>query len=180
MWGSEGKCEQVFGWRESKITQGSTLSAKVVERAHTAPPETTNSAERPTNHTSDRISYRATDHPPLDKSTLLHFAVKRNRKMSRSPIAMMIDRSVYCTRCGAPMGKCDCWVKITLRCSRCARTKQVAKDPSDPPGTAIVESLCDRCEDGGNKPETLYYNAQGFQFDGDGFNIAAKKSTRVL
>lgn len=87
-----------------------------------------------------------------------------------SPIERMMDSVMRCVRCDAPMGKCDCWVKnITLRCPACKRTQMVCKDRSDPPGTAIVEATCDRCDDGGGFPETHYYDAQGRWFDGEGF-----------
>lgn len=90
--------------------------------------------------------------------------------MSRSPIEALIDRGMKCTRCGAGMGKCDCWTpSITLRCPTCKITKMVCKDPSDPAGTAVVEYPCDGCDRGGNKPETLYYDAQGRWFNGERF-----------
>jgi len=85
----------------------------------------------------------------------------------RSPIEVMADRVMKCVRCGAPMGGCDCWVKITLRCPKCKRTMQVTKDATNPPNTAIVEAPCDKCDRGGDKPETSYYNAKGQQIYGD-------------
>lgn len=68
-----------------------------------------------------------------------------------------------CTRCNAPMGTCDCWEQITLRCPRCKRTKAASRDPSDFPGTAVVEAPCDRCDDGGGFPETMYFDSTGKQ-----------------
>lgn len=89
--------------------------------------------------------------------------------MSRSPIEMLIDKGMCCTRCSAPMGGCDCWTKITMRCPRCKRTKETHREETDPKGTAVVEALCDRCDDGGNKPEVHYYDAAGKWFDGEKF-----------
>jgi hypothetical protein len=75
-----------------------------------------------------------------------------------------------CTRCGAAMGNCACWERnVKLRCSVCKRTMMVCKDPTDPPGTAVVESPCDKCDNPGDKPETRYYDAQGHWFDGERF-----------
>lgn len=74
-----------------------------------------------------------------------------------------------CLRCGALMGKCECWTKVKLRCPKCSRTMEVTRDPTDPPGTAVVESPCNRCEESGGRPETLYFDAQGRQFDGEKF-----------
>jgi hypothetical protein len=58
---------------------------------------------------------------------------------------------------------------VTLRCPRCKRTMRVAKHETDPPNTEIVESPCDRkkCDVGGERPETSYYNAKGEQIYGD-------------
>jgi hypothetical protein len=90
--------------------------------------------------------------------------------VSRSPVDILFDRVKWtCTRCGAASGTCSCWEKITLRCPSCKRTKKVYKDETDPVGTATVESLCDRCDDGGNKPDVHYYNALGQWFDGERF-----------
>ena len=98
--------------------------------------------------------------------------------MSKTPINILIDRAgMKCTRCAAPMGGCDCWEKnIKLRCPVCKRIKMVYKDPTDPPGTAVVEAPCDRCDDGGNKPETHYYDAKGRWFNGEGFTDAGQPS----
>lgn len=74
-----------------------------------------------------------------------------------------------CLKCGALMGHCNCWSKITLRCPQCKRTKRAPKDETDPAGTAVVEALCDRCDNGGNKPEVHYYDAAGRWFNGEQF-----------
>lgn len=96
--------------------------------------------------------------------------------MARAPIDVLMDRVQFaCTRCGANMGQCDCWVKVKLRCPMCKRTMMVSKDKTDPVGTAIVEAPCDRCDDGGLKPETRYYNALGQWFDGEKF-VRVRKS----
>jgi hypothetical protein len=90
--------------------------------------------------------------------------------MARTPIDILFDRIDWrCTRCGAKSGTCDCWRKITIRCPHCKRSKQTTVDPTDPPGTMIVESICDRCDNGGNKPEVHYYDAAGRWFDGEKF-----------
>lgn len=97
-----------------------------------------------------------------------------------SPIDAMVDRcGLKCTRCGAPKGGCNCWDKnVTLRCPDCKRTKMVCKDPTDPPGTAVVEAPCDRCDRGGDKPETRYYDAKGGWFDGEGFRPIGRGKKR--
>lgn len=88
--------------------------------------------------------------------------------MSRSPISALIDKGIIdkgmrCTRCDAPMGQCDCWTTVTLRCPECKRTKQVTKHETDPPNTAIVEAPCDKCDRGGDKPETMYFDMKDRQ-----------------
>lgn len=86
-----------------------------------------------------------------------------------SPVDTMILNSVRCTKCGAAYGGCSCWEKVTLRCPTCKRTMRVTKDETDPAGTAVVEVLCDRCDDGGGFPEVHYYDAAGRWFDGEKF-----------
>ena len=80
---------------------------------------------------------------------------------TRSPIERMVDEA-----CGTtpkqghllPAGA------VNLRCPRCARQIRVAKDETDPEGTETVVSLCERCDDGGNKSvEVLYYDKDGKQ-----------------
>ena len=78
-----------------------------------------------------------------------------------APINRMINSVVRCTICKAKMGQCNCWVK--LRCPQCKRSIMAKRDPTDLPGTATVEVLCDRCDDGGGFPEVFYYNADGKQ-----------------
>lgn len=34
--------------------------------------------------------------------------------MSKTPLSKMIDMNVRCIKCGAPMGKCDCWVQCSF------------------------------------------------------------------
>lgn len=89
-----------------------------------------------------------------------------------SPIERLIGGHMQCVRCGAAMGKCDCWTAITLRCPQCQRTKEATRDDTDPPGTAVVEALCDTCDDGGGFPGVHYYDAQGRWFDGVRFRAA--------
>lgn len=57
--------------------------------------------------------------------------------------------------------------KVTLRCPSCERTMEVAKDKTDPKQTAAVETLCDKCDDGGGFPEVLYFDASGKQLECD-------------
>lgn len=72
-----------------------------------------------------------------------------------SPIEMMIDQATGHKPSNQPPPG---WV--TLRCPNCRRTKRVASDKTDPPNTAIVEAPCGKCDRGGNKPETMYFDAQ--------------------
>lgn len=88
----------------------------------------------------------------------------------RTPLDALMDRVDWrCLLCGAKAGTCDCFTRVTLRCPHCKRTKIVANDETDPKGTAVVEAMCDRCDDGGNKPEVHYYDAAGRWFDGEKF-----------
>lgn len=57
-------------------------------------------------------------------------------------------------------------VFVTLRCDKCKRTMRSPKEDTDPSGTAIVESTCDRCDAGGGFPETIYFNRAGQQYYG--------------
>ena len=58
---------------------------------------------------------------------------------------------------------------LILRCPQCKRTMRATREDTDPPGTAVVETACDRCDDGGGSPETHYYDAAGRWFDGEKF-----------
>ena len=102
--------------------------------------------------------------------------------MMTAPINQMIDAlDLKCTRCG--VGRkigCDCWAPITLRCPKCHRTQESHRDDSDPPGTAVVEAPCNRCDNGGDKPETLYFDAKGRQWDGETFENPAFNGKRTL
>ena len=77
-----------------------------------------------------------------------------------TPLAGMIHAAVRCTKCGARFGGCDCWIK--LRCPCCGKTKSAERDNTDPPGTAVVETTCDEC-DNGDFAEVVYYEAHGAQ-----------------
>lgn len=83
----------------------------------------------------------------------------------KSPIDTLLDKVDFrCTRCFAKSGTCGCWVKnIKLRCPECKRSKMVYREDTDPPGTFIVECLCDKCDDGGSRPETFYFDKRGKQ-----------------
>jgi hypothetical protein len=61
--------------------------------------------------------------------------------------------------------------QVRLICPDCHRTMMTRHDETDPPGTAVVECLCDRCDDGGGFPETQYYDADGRWFDGEKFRF---------
>lgn len=82
--------------------------------------------------------------------------------MARSPIEMMIDQATGNDPSKAPP-------RVTLHCPKCRRTKRVLKDETDPEGTAKVEVVCDKCDDGGGFPEIHYYDAAGRWFDGETF-----------
>lgn len=57
---------------------------------------------------------------------------------------------------------------VALTCPACSRVTQIAPDRTDPPNTARVSILCDRCDDGGGWPEANYFDAQGRQIDLEG------------
>jgi hypothetical protein len=82
----------------------------------------------------------------------------------RSAIEMMIDQA-----CGFDRASYTPPQQVTLRCPHCKRRKRVAKDSTDPEGTAIVEVPCDRCDDGNGFPEVHYFNSLGQWFDGERF-----------
>lgn len=87
-----------------------------------------------------------------------------------SPIEMMIDQAT-----GYKPGSAPKRSTVVLRCPHCKRTKGALIDPTDPPGTATVEAMCDQCDDGGFKPEVHYYDAQGRWFNGEQF-VATKRT----
>ena len=73
-----------------------------------------------------------------------------------------------CTICNEPASVgCDCFVK--LRCRACGRSRMTKRDETDPAGTFIVDCLCPECDDGGGKPETLYFDKLGRQWNGEQF-----------
>ena len=49
----------------------------------------------------------------------------------RSPIESIIDSVVSCTKCGAKMGKCDCWVSEvkSARCPHCGGKAVLESQP---------------------------------------------------
>ncbi len=57
-------------------------------------------------------------------------------------------------------------LRVTLRCPKCDRTKDVRRHKTDPKDAVVVEAPCDRCDDGGGFPETMYFDAAGNQIDG--------------
>jgi hypothetical protein len=59
--------------------------------------------------------------------------------------------------------------KVRLCCPDCHRTMLAEREMTDPPLTAAVEVLCDKCDDGGGFPEVHYYDAEGRWFDGERF-----------
>lgn len=54
-------------------------------------------------------------------------------------------------------------MSVTLQCPACDRTMQVKGDKTDPKNTAVVQTLCDQCDDGGGFPEVLYFDKSGKQ-----------------
>jgi hypothetical protein len=50
--------------------------------------------------------------------------------------------------------------KVTMRCPSCGKEKRVNLDDGDPSGTAIVETECPKCVDGGFS-YVRYYDADG-------------------
>lgn len=83
---------------------------------------------------------------------------------SRSPIEVMVDKA-----CGLDRASYVPPPQITLRCCHCGRTKQADKDETDPEGTAIVEMSCLECMRSGDRPDVLYYDAEGRWFNGETF-----------
>lgn len=57
--------------------------------------------------------------------------------------------------------------KIMLECTNCGRKKRVSRDLSDPPGSALMQTQCDRCNRGNYTPE-FYFDAQGREINCDG------------
>lgn len=68
---------------------------------------------------------------------------------------------------------------ITLRCPHCKREVTACAEETDPLGTAVVETTCDRCDDGGGFPETNYYDAGGRWYAGlaDWRDLSAVRSS---
>jgi hypothetical protein len=96
--------------------------------------------------------------------------------MNRSPIDRLMDKvDWHCVRCGAPMGTCECWVKVKLRCPRCERSQLVTREPHDPPGTAVVEYPCPQCDKIYDRATPQYYDARGNWFDGKKFRRIRSK-----
>jgi len=83
----------------------------------------------------------------------------------RSLIETLIDRHMKCVRCGAQMGTCRCWEDVTLRCPKCRRTKQVAKDILDPIETATVEATCNQCHKRGLSAPIRYFDSKGQEIE---------------
>jgi len=82
-----------------------------------------------------------------------------------TPIEKMIDASAKCAKCGAPMGKCSCW--ITLRCPKCKRARTVEREDYDPKNCAVIECSCDRCNHF-DSSTVDYFDAEGRQINLDG------------
>ena len=57
--------------------------------------------------------------------------------------------------------------KIMLECTSCGRKKRVPREPTDAPGLALLQIVCDRCDQGNYSPQ-IYFDAQGHQIDCDG------------
>jgi predicted metal-binding protein len=65
--------------------------------------------------------------------------------------------------------------KIMLVCTSCGRRKRVPRDPSDPPGLALMQTVCGRCDKSKATAE-FYFDAQGNQIDCDG-ELVSRRST---
>lgn len=61
---------------------------------------------------------------------------------------------------------CDCdesvRLPVRMKCHKCGRSESVARDDSDPPGTAEVWTLCPECC-GGDFAEVMYFDRDGKQ-----------------
>ena len=79
-----------------------------------------------------------------------------------SPIERMIDAATGYRPDGKPPPEF-----VTLRCPECKRTMRVKKDRTDPPGTAVVEAVCDKCP-GEDRGGVFYFDAQGQEIFSDG------------
>lgn len=75
----------------------------------------------------------------------------------RSPIEMMVDRA-----CGFDRAAAEKRPTVTLRCPTCQQTKAADLDATDPPGTAVVQVTCPKCN-AGDFAEVIYFDASGKQ-----------------
>lgn len=53
---------------------------------------------------------------------------------------------------------------VRMECPRCGRTRVAQSDPSDPPGTAVVQAICNECP--GPRMDELpvaYFDREGRQ-----------------
>jgi hypothetical protein len=80
---------------------------------------------------------------------------------NRSPIERMVDRA-----CGVP-DDYEPPPRVLLECPGCRKTKNIALDQTDPPGTARVLTQCPECVKG-DFSSVEYFNAKGQQIDLDG------------
>lgn len=85
--------------------------------------------------------------------------------MTKPPIHSLIDASAKCVKCGAPMGKCSCW--ITLECPGCHQKRTVERDETDPANCARIVTSCPECNHG-DFALVDYYDAEGRQINCDG------------
>jgi hypothetical protein len=60
---------------------------------------------------------------------------------------------------------------VLLECSKCGRTQEALSDPTDPPRTAKVRCVCDRCDDGDHSLID-YFDAAGRHIDLEGRPMA--------
>ena len=77
-----------------------------------------------------------------------------------SPIERMIDAAT-----GYQPGTMRALPMVTLRCPHCKRKKRVRKERTDPKRTAYVEAACDKCDRGGDKAETMFFDALNRQIN---------------
>lgn len=54
---------------------------------------------------------------------------------------------------------------VNLRCPKCERVIRAAADKTDPPNTATVEAPCTKCDNPGDRPETMYFDSADRQLN---------------
>ena len=57
---------------------------------------------------------------------------------------------------------------VTLKCTKCRRRVRTPREDSDPVNATRIETLCDRCDDGGNFPQVFYFDGENREINCDG------------